>query len=196
MSPGGDWQYTKPVALLTNVITGSAADLFACLMRGTGRVITVGTTTHGNLPGFSVLAVLPCGLVARISDAFVTDLNGRIIEANGNEPQIHAEPTVKDVIDGTDSVLDRAVQALRSRGAGTGRVAASKVSAKSSAGPFAMTRRAFATSQPDNRHPRPPRPTSKTVKTPGTTRWSPWSSRLWTPMAGKFTPATTGACPY
>ena len=111
ISPCGDWQYTKPVALLTNDITGSATDLFTCRMRGSGRVITVGTTTHGNLPGHNVIAVLPCGLVTRISDAYVADIDG-IIEVNGNVPQIHAEPSVQDVIDGTDSVLDHAVQAL------------------------------------------------------------------------------------
>ena len=112
ISPTGDWQYTKPVALLTNAVTGSASDLFACMMRGTGRVITVGTTTHGDLPGFSVVAVLPCGLVVRISSAYVADNDGRPIEVDGNVPQVHAELTVKDVMKGTDSVIVRAVQAL------------------------------------------------------------------------------------
>lgn len=129
VSPTGDWQYTKPVALLTNVYTGSAADLFACMMRGTGRVVTVGSTTHGNLPGHSVLAVLPCGLVARISDSYVADLNGRIIEANGNEPQIHAELTVKDVIDRTDSVMERAVKVLQGRSPVASRTVPSKAPA-------------------------------------------------------------------
>jgi hypothetical protein len=109
----GDDYYTKPVALLTNAVTGSASDLFACMMRGTGRVITVGTTTHGDLPGFSVVAVLPCGLVVRISSAYVADNDGRPIEVDGNVPQVHAELTVKDVMKGTDSVIVRAVQALR-----------------------------------------------------------------------------------
>ncbi|MEN6405697.1 MAG: S41 family peptidase [Thermoguttaceae bacterium] len=112
ITPTGGWQYRKPVALLTNAVTGSASDLFACQMRGTGRVIFVGTTTHGDLPGHNVFAVLPCGLVVRISNAFVMDVNGRIIEVNGNVPEIHAELTVKDVIDGTDSVIARAVDAL------------------------------------------------------------------------------------
>ena len=34
ISPAGDWQYAKSVALLTNVITGSASDLFTCRMPG------------------------------------------------------------------------------------------------------------------------------------------------------------------
>ena len=113
LSPTGEWQYTKPVAVLTNAVTGSASDLFVCMMRGTGRVTTVGTTTHGDLPGFSVIAVLPCGLAVRISDSYIADVHGKIIELNGSVPDVPAEPTIRDVIEGTDSVMARAIQALR-----------------------------------------------------------------------------------
>ncbi|MEN6366661.1 MAG: S41 family peptidase [Thermoguttaceae bacterium] len=113
VAPTGDWQYRKPIALLTNAVTGSASDLFACQMRGTGRVVLVGTTTHGDLPGHNVFAVLPCGLVVRVSNSYVMDVSGRIIEVNGTVPEIHAELTVKDMMNGTDSVIARAVDALR-----------------------------------------------------------------------------------
>jgi carboxyl-terminal processing protease len=113
ISPSGDWQYTKPIALLTNMITGSASDLFTCRMRAVPQCITVGTTTEGDLSGHSVYAVLPCGLVVRIPNGYITDADGRIIELNGNEPRIHVEPTLSDVVNGTDSVLARAVEAIR-----------------------------------------------------------------------------------
>ncbi|MGW8257277.1 MAG: S41 family peptidase, partial [Thermoguttaceae bacterium] len=113
ISPAGAWQYTKPVALLTNVITGSASDLFTCRMRAISRLITVGTTTQGDLTGTSVYVVLPCGLVVRIPDGYITDIEGRVIEVNGNVPRIHADLTIKDVVNETDSVLARAVKALR-----------------------------------------------------------------------------------
>jgi len=111
--PAGDWQYTKPIALLMNAITGSACDLFACRMISTGRAVTVGTTTHGNLTGRCVYIVLPCNLVVRVSNGYICDASGRIIEGNGNVPQIHFEPTIDDIVSGTDSVLKRAVQTLR-----------------------------------------------------------------------------------
>ncbi len=113
IAPAGDWQYTKPIALLTNAVTGSAADLFACRMIGTSRPITVGTTTHGNLTGIGVYVVLPCDLVVRVSYGYICDIDGRIIEGNGNVPDIRAELTLADVIDGTDSVIDCAIQALQ-----------------------------------------------------------------------------------
>jgi carboxyl-terminal processing protease len=111
--PTGDWQYTQPIALLMNARTGSAADLFACYMISTGRPITVGTTTHGNLTGSGAYVVLPCNLVVRVSNGYVCDASGKVIEGNGNVPQIHAAPTIIDIVNGTDSVLERAVQSLQ-----------------------------------------------------------------------------------
>ena len=112
LAPTGPWQYSKPVALLTNPITGSASDIFARDLIGTGRLITVGTTTHGNSTGTCVFVTLPCNLVVRISRGYTCGLNDRIIEGNGSAPEIHAELTLDDILHGTDSVITRAAQAL------------------------------------------------------------------------------------
>ncbi len=108
--PTGNWQYTKPVALLINAVTGSASDLFTCRFKSARRPIIIGTTTHGNLTGTGVYVQLPCNLVVRISNGYISDVTGRLIEGNGTEPQIKVEPTVKDIIVGTDPVIDRAIQ--------------------------------------------------------------------------------------
>jgi C-terminal processing protease CtpA/Prc/beta-lactamase regulating signal transducer with metallopeptidase domain len=113
LAPAGEWQYTGPVALLTNPITGSASDLFARDLVGTGRPITVGTTTHGNSTGTCVYVTLPCNLVVRVSRGYTCGLNGRIIEGNGNVPAIQAHLTVDDILHGTDSVITRAAKALK-----------------------------------------------------------------------------------
>lgn len=112
LAPTDQWQYSKPVALLMNEITGSAADIFARDLIGTGRPITVGSTTHGNSTGTCVFVTLPCNLVVRVSRGYTCALNDRIIEGNGNVPEIHAELTLNDILHGTDSVIDRAAQAL------------------------------------------------------------------------------------
>ncbi|MBM4083759.1 MAG: hypothetical protein FJ272_03135 [Planctomycetes bacterium] len=111
-SPAGPWQYAGPVALLVNDVTGSAADLFACYMRSAGRVTTVGSTTHGNLPGTAAYAVLPCHLIVRISNAYVCDAKGKPIECHGNEPDVAVAPTISDFLNGRDPVLDKAVAVL------------------------------------------------------------------------------------
>jgi carboxyl-terminal processing protease len=115
IQPSGDWQYSTPVALLFNVGTGSASDLFAAGLISTGRVITVGTPTNGNVTGTCVFAILPCGLVVRISHGYIADADGNVIEGRGNIPKIRVERTVEDVINGTDSVIERAVAELKSR---------------------------------------------------------------------------------
>ena len=112
LAPSGTWQYTRPVALLVNDVTGSASDLFANELRSAGRVITLGTTTHGNLSGVAVYAVLPCGLVVRISNGYITDANDRPIEVNGNIPDIAVDVDIQDYLTGRDPVLERAVEAV------------------------------------------------------------------------------------
>ena len=112
LAPSGTWQYTRPVALLVNDVTGSASDLFANELRSAGRVMTLGTTTHGNLSGVAVYAVLPCGLVVRISNGYITDGNDRPIEVNGNTPDIEIDVDIQDYLSGRDPVLERAVEAV------------------------------------------------------------------------------------
>jgi C-terminal processing protease CtpA/Prc len=112
LDPSGEWQYSGPVALLVNDITGSASDLFANELRSAGRVVTIGTTTHGNLSGVAMYGVLPCGLVVRISNGYITDTQDRPIEVTGNIPDIAVEPAIQDYLNGRDPVLDRATDAI------------------------------------------------------------------------------------
>jgi carboxyl-terminal processing protease len=113
--PSGDWQYTKPLGLLMNSITGSASDLFAARFASTGRVVTMGQTTHGKVTGVGVYVVLPCNLVVRISNGYIADSSGRVIEGNGNEPDITIEPTLTDAREYNDGVLERAFAQLQKK---------------------------------------------------------------------------------
>jgi len=110
--PAGEWQYTHPMALLIDGETGSAADLFTCYMRSTGRVLTVGSPTHGNLSGVAAYAVLPCGLIVRISNGYICDATGKPIEGVGNEPDVPVSPSISDFLAGRDPVLERAAALL------------------------------------------------------------------------------------
>ncbi len=112
LEPSGPWQYTGPIALLINEETGSAADLFACCLRSANRVTTLGATTHGNLSGVAAFAVLPCGLVVRISNGYICDAKGRPIEGVGNQPDIAVSPSITDFLAGKDPVLEKAAAVL------------------------------------------------------------------------------------
>lgn len=106
------WEYTEPVALLVSDVTGSAADLFTRGMSAAPRVSIIGTTTHGNLSGVAVYAVLPCGLVVRISNGYLSDTKDRAIEVNGNVPDITVDTSIGDYLSGRDPVLERATEVL------------------------------------------------------------------------------------
>jgi carboxyl-terminal processing protease len=106
------WEYKRHVALLISDMTGSAADLFTLGMRKAPRVTTIGTTTHGNLSGSAIYAVLPCGLVVRISNGYFSDTKDRSIEVNGNVPDITVETSIQDYLHGHDPVLERACEVL------------------------------------------------------------------------------------
>ena len=113
--PTGPWQYDGPVVLLVNDVTGSASDLFACYLRSAKRVVTVGSSTDGILSGQAAWAVLPCGLIVRISNSYICDSTGQPIEGRGNEPDVVVRPTITDFLTGKDPVLDQAAALLREK---------------------------------------------------------------------------------
>lgn len=115
LEPSPDRHYAKPVALLINSRTGSASDLFALRLISTARPVTVGQTTRGNLSGSEVYALLSCGMAVRISTAYVADLNGQAIDGRGSTPDIPLEPTIADLVQGRDAVLEAAIRKLEER---------------------------------------------------------------------------------
>jgi carboxyl-terminal processing protease len=112
LRPRGEWQYTRPVALLVNDLTGGASDWLASELRSAGRVVTLGTTTHGDLSVANDYTVLPCRLVVRVARGYVTDAKDQPIEGNGNIPDITVDPDIQDYLNGRDPVLERAMEVL------------------------------------------------------------------------------------
>ena len=54
-------------------------------------------------------------MFVRISDGYVCDAKDRPIEGHGNEPDASVSPTIADVLNGKDPVLDKAVSLLSAR---------------------------------------------------------------------------------
>lgn len=111
--PVGSWQYTRPLGLLMNTVTGSASDLFAAALIGADRVIAMGQPTHGNSSGDCVYIQLPCNLIVRISCCYLCNARGKVTEVSGNQPQVPIEPCIEDIIQNKDGVLERALDYLK-----------------------------------------------------------------------------------
>lgn len=104
--------WLKPVAVLTNRSTFSAANNFASVMKSLPQVTIVGAVTGGG-SGMPISTELPVGWSLRMSACSVLDPEGRSTE-NGVTPTPGAEAdlTPEDLARGRDTILDLAIRLL------------------------------------------------------------------------------------
>jgi len=111
-TPDPGYYYAKSVAILIGPGTFSAAENFVVLFDAMHRGTLVGAATPGST-GDSVMFKLPGGGRARIMAADVEYPDGRIFEGTGVQPQVNIAPTILDVREGRDPVLEKAVAIFR-----------------------------------------------------------------------------------
>ena len=110
--PAGRMLWNKPVIVLTNRSTFSAANNFVGIMKSLPQVRIVGATTGGG-SGMPMSSELPNGWGVRISAC-------RILDPEGRDTEFGVEPTEGLVVDmnpeealnGIDTILERAITAL------------------------------------------------------------------------------------
>jgi carboxyl-terminal processing protease len=108
----GDKAYTKPVVVLTNESSASAAEIFSSMMKESKRATLIGQRTCGCLLGYFGLADVPGGAQMAYSEiGFVTKTGGRV-EGDGVIPDIEVKMTREDYLLNRDRVLERAVALL------------------------------------------------------------------------------------
>jgi len=107
-SPGGSWQYTKPVLVLVGAGSVSSTEDFVSAMRELPHVTLAGDTTAGATanPATRTLAV---GWSYTISRWFFTTPDGIVVEGHGIPPHVQVPSTAADFASGRDPVLDYAV---------------------------------------------------------------------------------------
>jgi hypothetical protein len=111
IKPRGNWQYMKPVAVLTNRRNFSTAELFVLAMGSFSHVTVVGDTTGGG-SGNPVFRELPNGWTIRLSTSYKASLDGRIYELGGIPPDIPVWISQKDSLNGRDRILEKAIDLL------------------------------------------------------------------------------------
>ena len=110
-APAGRVRWGKPVVVLTNRSTFSAANNFASVMRCLPGVTLVGATTGGG-SGMPYSSELPCGWSVRFSACSMLDVEGRSTES-GIEPHVAVDLDPADALQGHDTILDRAIQIIK-----------------------------------------------------------------------------------
>ncbi|MEY4617326.1 MAG: hypothetical protein RJB66_2286 [Pseudomonadota bacterium] len=95
------YQYTKPIVLLTDEMSGSGGDAFPGLLQGHGRAKVIGNRTMG-LGGHveEVPALYNSGLNLRMTKSLFYRPDGVAIENNGVQPDVKYVPTRDDFMYG------------------------------------------------------------------------------------------------
>lgn len=102
--------YQRPVVVLANRGSFSAANNFVSIMSALPQVTIVGDTTGGG-SGLPFTSELPNGWRIRFSSCPITDVNGQPTEF-GVAPDVKVDMTDADAAQGHDTILETAFQIL------------------------------------------------------------------------------------
>lgn len=106
-APAPRVKWEKPVVVMTNRSTFSAANNFVSIMRLLPQVTTVGDRTGGG-SGIPFNSEIPCGWAVRFSASPVYDARMQLTE-NGLEPDIHVDLDPEAALRGIDTMLEAAI---------------------------------------------------------------------------------------
>ena len=108
----GHIMWGKPIVVLANRSTYSAANNFVSVMKNLPNVTIVGATTGGGC-GMPFSSELPCGWAVRFSACPMYDANGNLTEM-GVEPTegCTVDMNLADELSGHDTILDFAIEYL------------------------------------------------------------------------------------
>lgn len=106
-------RFRRPVVLLTNARTASAAEVFAASLRETNRASVIGEATCGCVLGIRRRHHLPDGGILDISEMDYHTARGTRLEGAGLRPDVTVEPTREDLRRRRDRALERALEILQ-----------------------------------------------------------------------------------
>ncbi len=112
-APSGPWQYDKPVVILVNWRTGSAAEGFTMGLKYSGRACVIGERTLGST-GDPYYVELPGGARGRICRNKSNRPDGSRLQGVGIPPDIPVKRTVQGILEDRDEVLEAAMDYIKS----------------------------------------------------------------------------------
>lgn len=111
--PRGSGSYTKPVVLLADKITVSAAEVALLYFKALPHVTQIGTHTSGDFSDTGMRRFLPNGFQYQYSIMQFLLPDGTSLDGVGHAPDIEVRNSAEDIEGGRDVVLERAYQYLR-----------------------------------------------------------------------------------
>jgi len=107
-------QYDKPIVILMNDATFSAAEEFVLVLAKEPHVQIVGNHSGGYFSDAFTYR-LPNGLVASLSHEQYLDLDHQLLEDIGIQPHIHIRNSIEDLAAKRDPVLEKAIEVLQEK---------------------------------------------------------------------------------
>jgi len=111
---GGAKAFDKPIAVLIDSTTASASEILAAIVQESGRGKIYGATSAGVVL-FSVREDLPGGGELQLSVWDYKTPKGRRLEGAGVVPDVKIEPSLADLRNRKDPVLEAAIHDLQNR---------------------------------------------------------------------------------
>lgn len=110
--PLGKQNFTKPVIVLTDKITVSAAEIFMLHMNAFAHVTQIGDNTAGDFSDIGMRRFLPNGWQYQYSIMMFLTPDGQSLDGIGHTPDIYIRNSEADILAGNDRVLERAIHHL------------------------------------------------------------------------------------
>lgn len=114
INPSDRKNYTGPLVILTGHNTVSAAEDFLLPLKFSKRAKVLGDITAGST-GNPLTVILPGGYIFRVCTKVDTFPDGTMFVGTGIEPDIKIVPNRRDIIEGIDVALDKAIEFLQNR---------------------------------------------------------------------------------
>ena len=112
IKPEGDFQYLKPIVVLTHRFTISARETYCLAMKVLPQVIFVGDTTSGAFSN-QINRELPNGWGYSVSIGEWVDENEISYEGKGLVPDFVVQNKKQDILNGKDEALEKAIDILK-----------------------------------------------------------------------------------
>ncbi|AUC84282.1 hypothetical protein CW731_02745 [Polaribacter sp. ALD11] len=109
----GKESYNKPVYILVNERSFSAATVFTSVFKGLPNVKIVGVTTDGSSGNSKKVYLSNSGIRVKISTMLSFQKNGKTLDGNGTEPDIYIPIEESQIIIGKDIQLEKLITIIK-----------------------------------------------------------------------------------
>ncbi|SOE20014.1 Tricorn protease C1 domain-containing protein [Spirosomataceae bacterium TFI 002] len=106
----GKEHYDKPLIVLTDKITVSAAEILLLHLRAFDKVTFMGTETSGDFSDTSMRRFLPNGFQYQYSIMQFLLPDGSSLDGIGHIPDVYIRNSEADILAGNDKVMERAIE--------------------------------------------------------------------------------------